>query len=82
LINASRYPGFYEKAAVILRDIAGAHMCDNGNKRTAQAVVELLLQRNGIASGPNPAELRAVVDAIGKGQLRTVEEIARALRGY
>lgn len=82
LVNASRYTSFYDKAAVVLRDIAGGHMFDNGNKRTAQAVVELLIQRNGIASAPTPAELRAVVDAVGKGQLRTVEEISRALRGY
>jgi hypothetical protein len=82
LVNASRYTSFYDKAAVVLRDIAGGHMFDNGNKRTAQAVVELLIQRNRIASAPTPAELRAVVDSVGKGELRTVEEITRALRGY
>jgi len=36
----------------------------------------------GVVSGPTSAELRAVVDAVGKGQLRTVEEISHALRGY
>lgn len=57
-------------------------MFDNGNKRTAQAVVEELMRRNRIASGPTSADLRSVVDRVGKGQLHDVSGISAALRGY
>jgi prophage maintenance system killer protein len=63
-----------EKAATAIRDIAGGHLFDNGNKRTAQAVAEGLL-------GPeaNSAQIRSVIDQVATGGLRSVEEIAGAL---
>ncbi|WP_213457195.1 polymorphic toxin-type HINT domain-containing protein [Rhizomonospora bruguierae] len=82
MINASRYNSFYDKSAVVIRDIAGGHMFDNGNKRTAQAVVEQLMQRNRVISGPTSTELRGVIDKVGKGQLTSVDDISAALRGY
>ncbi|MFE7635895.1 polymorphic toxin-type HINT domain-containing protein, partial [Kitasatospora sp. NPDC057518] len=83
LVNASRYNSFWEKAAVVIRDIAGSHMFNNGNKRTAQAVVEKLMERNSITSGPGTAQdLRSVIDAVGKGQLHDIADIVAALRGY
>jgi RHS repeat-associated protein len=82
LLNASRYDSFWDKSAVIVRDIAGGHMYNNGNKRTAQAVVEQLMARNNIVSGPSSAGLRGVIDQVGKGQLSSVEDISAALRGY
>lgn len=82
MINGSRYDSFWDKSAVVIRDIAGGHMFDNGNKRTAQAVVEQLMQRNNVISGPTSAELRGVIDRVGKGQLSSVEDISAALRGY
>ncbi|MEU4065560.1 polymorphic toxin-type HINT domain-containing protein [Streptomyces wedmorensis] len=82
MANASRYNSFWDKSAVVIRDIAGGHMFDNGNKRTAQAVVEELMRRNRIASGPTSADLRSVVDRVGKGQLHDVSDISAALRGY
>ncbi|WP_157617269.1 hypothetical protein [Saccharomonospora marina] len=82
IVNASRYGSFWEKSAVVIRDIAGGHMYDNGNKRTAQAVIEQLMERNGVVSGPTSADLRRVIDQVGKGQLYGVADIASALRGY
>ncbi|MER6442917.1 hypothetical protein ABT275_42450 [Streptomyces sp. NPDC001185] len=82
LTNASRYNSFWDKSAVVIRDIAGSHMFNNGNKRTAQATVEQLMQRNGVTSGPTSADLRSVIDMVGKGQLHDVSEISAALRGY
>lgn len=82
LISASYYNSFWGKTAVIIRDIAGGHMYNNGNKRTAQAVVERILERNNIVSGPTSAELRSIIDRVAKGQLADVEEIAAALRGF
>jgi hypothetical protein len=78
--NASRYDTFAEKQASIIRDIAGRHLFDNGNKRTAQAVVEQLYSRNGI-SGPGSAAIRSVIDQVSQGTLRDVEAIAKALGG-
>ncbi|MGW5866544.1 polymorphic toxin-type HINT domain-containing protein [Streptomyces sp. NPDC055239] len=82
LANASRYNSFWDKSAVVIRDIAGSHMFNNGNKRTAQATDEQLMQRNGVTSGPNSADLRSVIDRVGKGQLHDVSDISAALRGY
>ncbi|GAA3883842.1 hypothetical protein GCM10022227_46580 [Streptomyces sedi] len=82
LANASRYDSFWDKSAVVIRDIAGSHMFNNGNKRTAQATVEQLMERNGVTSGPTSADLRSVIDRVSKGQLRDVSDISAALRGY
>ncbi|MCX5535759.1 polymorphic toxin-type HINT domain-containing protein [Streptomyces sp. NBC_00006] len=82
LANASRYTSFWDKSAVVIRDIAGSHMFNNGNKRTAQATVEKLMQRNSVTSGPTSADLRSVIDRVGKGQLHDVSDISAALRGY
>jgi Pretoxin HINT domain len=82
MINASRYTGFWEKVAVVIRDIAGSQMYNNGNKRTALAVAEMLMARNGVTGGPTSADLSRVVYQVGKGQLTSVEDIAAALRGY
>ncbi|MFC5830642.1 RHS repeat-associated core domain-containing protein [Nonomuraea insulae] len=82
LANANRYNSFWDKSAVVIRDIAGSHMFNNGNKRTAQATVEQLMQRNGVTSGPTSADLRRVIDRVGKGQLHDVSDISAALRGY
>ncbi|WP_329172930.1 Fic family protein [Streptomyces sp. NBC_01477] len=82
MINASRYNSFWDKSAVVIRDIAGSHMFNNGNKRTAQAVVEQLMERNGVTSGPTSQDLRSVIDRVGKGQLHSIDDISSALRGY
>ena len=82
MINASRYNSFWDKSAVVIRDIAGSHMFNNGNKRTAQTVVEQLMERNGITSGPTSEDLRSVIDRVGKGQLHDIGDISSALRGY
>jgi prophage maintenance system killer protein len=82
LANASRYDSFWDKSAVVIRDIAGGRMFDNGNKRTAQSVVEQLMERNGVTSGPSSADLRRVIDRVGKGQLHDISDISSALRGY
>ncbi|WP_347731941.1 polymorphic toxin-type HINT domain-containing protein [Streptomyces sp. CAU 1734] len=86
LLNASRYDSFWEKSAVIIRDIAGAHMFDNGNKRTAHATVSLLMERNGITSGPNSDDLWSVISRVAtprrSGHSMDVGKIASMLRGY
>ncbi|WP_338509966.1 hypothetical protein VRC22_11370 [Pseudomonas poae] len=38
IANAANYDGFYNKAGSMIRDIAGGHLFDNGNKRTAVEV--------------------------------------------
>jgi prophage maintenance system killer protein len=66
--------GLLDKAATAIRDIAGRHLFDDANKRTAQAVAERLL-----GTAANPAQLREVIFSVAKGELRSVEEIAAAL---
>ncbi|WP_425554213.1 polymorphic toxin-type HINT domain-containing protein [Kribbella yunnanensis] len=84
LINAGRYEGFHRKAASLIRNIAGDHMYDNGNKRTAHWVVTELMSRNGIVSGPTSDELWAVISRVSKpgGTSMDIDDIAKLLRGY
>ncbi|MDT0331472.1 RHS repeat-associated core domain-containing protein [Nocardiopsis lambiniae] len=86
LANASRYTGFWRKSAVIIRDVAGGHMFDNGNKRTAHAVVTNLMERNNIISGPTNDDLWRVIatvsDSRKPGHTMDVDGIASRLRGY
>ncbi|MEE4160831.1 hypothetical protein V2I75_26440 [Pseudomonas viridiflava] len=67
LTNMYYRDGFSEQAATIIRDIAGSHLFKDGNKRTAQAVVEAFAKQNGIVI--DLQGLRDIVDEAGKGSL-------------
>ncbi|MEJ5277289.1 MAG: polymorphic toxin-type HINT domain-containing protein, partial [Thermogemmata sp.] len=82
LANAVRWEGFWNKCACIIRDIAGRHMFNDANKRTAHAVVEELMRRNSITTGVSSDQIRKVIERVARGELREVEDIARALRGF
>ncbi|MFI5868095.1 polymorphic toxin-type HINT domain-containing protein [Streptomyces sp. NPDC051546] len=86
MINAGYYNSFWEKSAVMIRDIAGSHMFDNGNKRTAHEVVSQLMQRNNVVSGPTADELWAVIDNVSDsarpGHTMDIGKIASMLRGF
>jgi prophage maintenance system killer protein len=79
---AERQTGFWKKVAGIVREIAGRHMFNDGNKRTAEEVVRILVERNGITTGVTGAELRRVIHQVATGTLREIDEIAIALRGF
>ncbi|WP_238380146.1 hemagglutinin repeat-containing protein [Stenotrophomonas maltophilia] len=78
--NAANYEGFYNKSAVFIRDIAGGHGFVNGNKRTAVEVFEVLVERNAV-EGPPRELVWKVVDRVSTGELKSIEEISKALRG-
>ncbi|WP_438868347.1 hemagglutinin repeat-containing protein [Pseudomonas sp. L1(2025)] len=80
IANAANYDGFYNKAGSMIRDIAGGHLFDNGNKRTAVEVVEQLLIKNGV-DGPPKQIIWNVVDKVATGKLTNVQDISKALRG-
>ncbi|WP_218158539.1 hypothetical protein, partial [Streptomyces sp. MUSC 14] len=62
---------------------AGAHMYDDGNKRTTVAIAEKLFQDNNIANRPTSQELETIVLRASKGKhaggLTSVASIAKAL---
>ena len=70
------------------RDIAGNHMFGNGNKRTAvaAAVVQLLMERNNVMSGPSEEGIWSVVskvaDSSDADHAMDIGKIAFMLRGY
>jgi RHS repeat-associated protein len=78
---AERREGFWSKAAAMVRDIAGGHMFNDANKRTAQAVVDELAKRNGVVTGVGADEMKKVILSVADGSLRDVDAIKRALRG-
>jgi filamentous hemagglutinin len=80
IANAANYDGFYNKAGSMIRDIAGGHLFDNGNKRTAVEVVEQLIIKNGV-DGPPRQVIWNVVDKVATGKLNSVQDISKALRG-
>lgn len=81
LAAAANQSGFFNKSAAVIREIAGRHMFNDGNKRTASAVYDLLRQRNGISGGLTAVEAEGVIMQVARGDLRTIDEIAAALRG-
>ncbi len=80
IANAANYDGFYNKAGSLIRDIAGGHLFDNGNKRTAVEVVEQLIIKNGV-DGPPKQIIWNIVDKVATGKLTNVQDISKALRG-
>jgi len=74
IANMAYREGIEEQTATAIRDIAGRHLFDNGNKRTAQAVAESLL-----GPGTNPETIRSVIDQVATGILKDVSDIAKAL---
>lgn len=84
MINAGRFHGFHRKAASLIRNIAGDHMFDDGNKRTAHWVVSELMARSGVISGPTSEGLWSVIMRVSKpgGSSMEIDEIASLLRGY
>jgi RHS repeat-associated protein len=80
LANADRYTGFYNKVGSIIRDIAGGHLFENGNKRTAVEVTELLISKNGV-DGPPKELIWKAVDGAAEGKLNSVTEISKTLQG-
>jgi RHS repeat-associated protein len=79
LANMAYREGLYDKTATAIRDIAGRHLFQDGNKRTAQAIAEQMMKANGDAA--TPAQIRSVIDQVGQGGLKSIEEISAALRG-
>ena len=49
--------GVQDQAATAIRDIAGRHLFDDANKRTAQAVAERIME-----TSADPAKIRSIVD--------------------
>lgn len=82
LAAASNQTGFWSKVAAVVREIAGRHMFNDANKRTATAVVNELTRRNQVFTGVQGAELRSAIHQVATGQLRSIEEITSALRGF
>ncbi|RMR54449.1 hypothetical protein ALP83_200072 [Pseudomonas syringae pv. actinidiae] len=64
----------------MVRDIAGEHLFDNGNKRTAVEVVEQLIIKNGVDGLPKQI-IFSTVDKVATGKLANVQNISKALRG-
>ncbi len=79
---ASRHDGFWNKTAAMVREIAGRHMFNDANKRTAQAVVETLAKRNNVSTGVSPPQMRKIINRVATGELTDVSGIAKALRGF
>lgn len=80
--SADHYPSFWLKVAAVVRGIAGGHLFDNGNKRTAFELVKLFVWRNGIALRPPEHVFRRAITDIATGKMHDTHEIARALRGF
>jgi prophage maintenance system killer protein len=80
--SAQYAKSFWEKVAIVVRSIAGGHLFDNGNKRTAFESVKLFKRRNEVVTGTNDTILRETVRLVAIGELTGNDEIAAALRGF
>ncbi|MFM8269641.1 MAG: hypothetical protein ACKN9V_05570 [Pseudomonadota bacterium] len=86
LINASYRNSFWEKIGVVIRDIAGSHLLNDGNHRVAYLIAQRLIERNGVIRSPSNSDQQIydVISKVGRKAegYRTPEEIAEKLRGY
>jgi prophage maintenance system killer protein len=80
--SANYAKSFWQKVAVVVRSIAGGHLFDNGNKRTAFEAVKLFKTRNQIVTGTNDTHLRETVRLVAIHELTEIDDIARSLRGF
>lgn len=67
LANANYYDGFYKKFASVVQTITQTHMFDNGNKRTAEAVFEVLQIRNEVYTLLSRIQIQYVITRIAEG---------------
>ena len=82
LAAAAREDGFFRKSAALIRNLQRNHTFQDANKRTAQAALDLLKQRNGITTGVSSAETRRIIERVADGSLDDIDVIARLLRGF
>lgn len=80
--SASYVPSFWEKVAIVVRSIAGGHLFDNGNKRTAFEAVKLFRKRNNIVTGTADPQLRETVRLVATHVLIDIQHIAGRLKGF
>lgn len=79
--SALYVPSFWEKVAIVVRSIAGGHLFDNGNKRTAFEAVKLFRKKNNVFTGTPDPQLRETVRLVATHVLSDVQQIAKSLRG-
>ena len=80
--SALYVPSFWEKVAIVVRSIAGGHLFDNGNKRTAFEAVKLFRKRNHTFTGTPDPQLRETVRLVAIHVLSDIHEIAKSLKGF
>src|SRR4051794_11478809 len=80
--SALYVPSFWEKVSIVVRSVAGGHLFDNGNKRTAFEAVKLFRKRNNIFTGTHDVQLRETVRLVATHLLSDLEQIANSLRGF
>lgn len=69
-------------AMQVAHSIAGGHLFDNGNKRTAFEAVKLFRKRNQIFTGTSDPQLRETVRLVATHLLSDLQQIARSLKGF
>lgn len=80
--SASYAPSFWEKVAIVVRSIAGGHLFDNGNKRTALEGVKLFRKRLQVVTGTADPQLRETVRLVATHVLTDIQQIAKSLKGF
>jgi death-on-curing family protein len=80
--SALYVPSFWEKVAIVVWSVAGGHLFDNGNKRTALEAVNLFRKRNQTFTGTPDAQLRETVRLVATHVLSNIQQIAKSLKGF
>lgn len=78
VFEVEQYPSLYEKAAVYLRNVIGAHPFSNGNKRTAITVCGIFLARNNIILDVTSKDLEVFTIQVATDHLE-IDQIAQWL---
>lgn len=81
LAHASRYDGFYNKAASVIRGIAHDHLFDNG-QAYGTCRVQPSARTKWYYDWIPEAQVRRIINDVATGKLREIDDIAQALRGF
>ena len=76
------YATLEEQAAALLHSLVTSHPLVDGNKRIGLAAALLLLALNGVRLDASDDDLFDLVMSVPSGELREVDAIAAALRGW
>ncbi|WP_106497290.1 type II toxin-antitoxin system death-on-curing family toxin [Lentibacillus sp. Marseille-P4043] len=69
VLGEDAYPSLFDKAGVLFESLAGNHCFVDGNAKTAVAVLDIFLKKNGFKLKQNDQEMKEFTTLVAEGQV-------------